>query len=206
MSSDPYVYPGTTVLKNIPEIRNQEILDRFEADRVGQRSLELIEHPLSGLFDIEHLQGIHRYLFQDVYEWAGVFRTVDIAKGNSYFAHVPYIESTLKDLFGELSEERHLRGLNQERFACRLAEILGTLNAVHAFREGNGRAQREFVRELAYKNSYWIDWNKVSREELYEASDASFMGGDSTLFEKLLKGAIEPINPDRFLPPDAGST
>ncbi len=89
MSSDPYVYPGTTVLKNIPGIRNQEILDRFEADRVAQRSLELIECPLSGLFDIDHLQGIHRYLFQDVYEWAGVFRTVDIAKGNSYFAHVP---------------------------------------------------------------------------------------------------------------------
>ena len=206
MSSDPYVYPGTTVLKNIPGIRNQEILDRFEADRVAQRSLELIECPLSGLFDIDHLQGIHRYLFQDVYEWAGVFRTVDIAKGNSYFAHVPYIESTLKDLFGELSEEGHLRGLNQERFASRLAEILGTLNAVHAFREGNGRAQREFVRELAYKNSYWIDWNKVSREELYQASDASFMRGDSTLFEKLLKCAIEPINPDRFLPPDARST
>ncbi len=102
--------------------------------------------------------------FQDVYEWAGVFRTVDIAKGNSYFAHVPYIESTLKVLFGELSEERHLRGLNQERFASRLAEILGTFNAVHAFREGNGRAQREFVRELAYKNSYWIDGNKVARE------------------------------------------
>jgi cell filamentation protein len=206
MSSDPYVYPGTTVLKNIPGIRNQEILDRFEADRVGQRSLELIERPLSGLFDIEHLQGIHRYLFQDVYEWAGDFRTVDIAKGNSYFAHVPYIESTLKGVFGELSDERHLRGLNQERFASRLAQILGTLNAVHAFREGNGRAQREFVRELAYKNSYWIDWNKVSREELYEASDASFMRGDNTLFEKLLKGAIEPINPDRFLPPDARST
>ncbi len=67
MSSDPYVYPGTTVLKNIPGIRNQEILDRFEADRVAQRSLELIECPLSGLFDIDHLQGIHRYLFQDVH-------------------------------------------------------------------------------------------------------------------------------------------
>ena len=77
---------------------------------------------------------------------------------------------------------------------------------MHAFREGNGRAQREFVRELAYKNSYWIDWNKVSREELYQASDASFMRGDSTLFEKLLKCVIEPINPDRFLPPDARST
>src|SRR5436190_4340342 len=146
MSSDPYVYPGTTVLKNIPGIRNQEILEHFEADRMGQRSLELIERPLSGLFDIEHLQGIHRYLFQDVYEWAGVFRTVDIAKGNSYFAHVPYIESTLKVLFGELSEERHLRGLNQERFASRLAEILGTFDAVHAFREERSENSSESSR------------------------------------------------------------
>jgi hypothetical protein len=68
---------------------------------------------------------------------------------------------------------------------------------VHGLREGNGRAQLEFVRELARKNSYWIDWNKVSREELYQASDASFMRGDSTLFEKLLKSGVEPINPDR---------
>src|SRR5207302_538468 len=99
MSSDPYVYPGTTILKNIPGIRNQKTLDRFEADRVGQRSLELIENPLSGLFDVVHLQRIHRYLFQDVYEWAGHFRTVDIAKGKSFFAHVPYIRSTLEGLF-----------------------------------------------------------------------------------------------------------
>ncbi len=73
MSSDPYVYPGTIVLKNIPGIRNQKTLDRFEADRVGQRSLELIEQPLSGSFDVDHLQRIHRYLFQDVYEWADAF-------------------------------------------------------------------------------------------------------------------------------------
>src|SRR5947199_226392 len=109
MSSDPYVYPGTTVLKNIPGIRNQEILDRFEADRVGQRSLELIERPLSGLFDIEHLQGIHRYLFQDVYEWAGDFRTVDIAKGNSYFDHVPYIEPIDPDKLPPPDARRTLR-------------------------------------------------------------------------------------------------
>lgn len=206
MSSDPYVYPGTTVLKNIPGIRNQEILDRFEADRVGQRSLELIERPLPGLFDIEHLQGIHRFLFQDVYAWAGEFRTVDIAKGNSYFAHVLYIESTLKGLFEKLSKEQHLRAVNQERLAGRVAEILGTLNAVHAFREGNGRTQREFVRELAHKNGYWIDWSKVAQEELYQASEASFMRADNTLFEKLLKPAIEPIDRDRFPPPGTRRT
>jgi len=193
MSSDPYVYPGTTVLKTIPGIRNQETLDRFEADRVGQRSLELIENPLSGLFDVVHLQRIHRYLFQDVYEWAGRFRTVDIAKGSSYFAHVPYIQSALENLFEKLSEEQHLRGVSQEAFAHHGAQILGTLNAVHPFREGNGRTQREFVRELAHKNSYWVDWSKVSREELYKASDVSFMRGENSLFEELLKKAIELI-------------
>ncbi|PYT67299.1 MAG: hypothetical protein E6K24_01555 [Gammaproteobacteria bacterium] len=84
MTSDPYVYPGTTILKNIPGIRNQKTLDRFEPGRVAQRSLELIEQTLSGFFDVDHLQRIHRYLFQDVYEWAGCFRTVDVAKGNSF--------------------------------------------------------------------------------------------------------------------------
>ena len=193
MSSDPYVYPGTTLLRNIPGIRSQKTLDRFEADRVGQRSLELIEHPLTGLFDMTHLQQIHRYLFQDVYEWAGCFRTVDIAKGNSFFAHVPYIRSTLEALFEKLSDEQHLRSVNQEVFAHRGAEILGTLNAVHPFREGNGRTQREFVRQLAHKNGYWVDWSKVSREELYKASDMSFMHGENELLEELIKKAIEPI-------------
>ena len=106
---------------------------------------------------------------------------------------MPYIQPTLESLFEKLSEEQHFRGLNQEAFAHRGAEILGTLNAVHPFREGNGRTQREFVRELAHKNGYWADWSKVSREELYEASDVSFMRGENTLFEGLLKEAIEPI-------------
>ena len=67
------------------------------------------------------------------------------------------------------------------------------MNAVHPFREGNGRTQREFLRMLAHKNGYWVDWSKVSREELYKASDASFMRGENTLFEELLKRAIEQI-------------
>jgi cell filamentation protein len=104
----------------------------------------------------------------------------------------------LKDLFEKLSEGQHLRGLNQEAFASQGAEILGSLNAVHPFREGNGRTQREFVRELAHKNGYWVDWNKVSREELYKASDVSFMRAENTLFEKLLKRAIEPIDRGSF--------
>ena len=130
---------------------------------------------------------------KNVYEWAGCFRTVDIAKANSYFAHVPYVQPALENLFEQLSEEQHLRSLNQEAFARRGAEILGTLNAVHPFREGNGRTQREFLRVLAHKNGYWVDWSKVSREELYKASDVSFMHGENELLEELIKKAIGPI-------------
>jgi cell filamentation protein len=106
---------------------------------------------------------------------------------------VPYIRSTLEGLFERLSEEQHLRGVSQEAVAHRGAEILGQLNAVHPFREGNGRTEREFVRELARKNGYWLDWSRVPREDLYEASDVSFMRGENTLFEELLKKAIETI-------------
>jgi fido (protein-threonine AMPylation protein) len=95
----------------------------------------------------------------------------------------------LEGLFEKLSNEQHLRGLDQEAFARRASDILGTLNAVHPFREGNGRAQREFVRELAHNNRYWVDWSKVSREELYKASDLSFMRGQNEPFEELLKKA-----------------
>ena len=87
-------------------------------------------------------------------------------------------------MFEKLSKRQHLRGLTQEAFAHTAAEILGTLNAVHPFREGNGRTQREFVRELAHKHSYWIDWSKISREELYKASEVSFMRGENLLFEE----------------------
>src|SRR6266566_3488480 len=72
---------------------------RLEGLEPSPKALEIWQRYIEGEVSIEHLQGIHRYLFQDVYEWAGDFRTVDIAKGNSYFAHVPYIESTLKGLF-----------------------------------------------------------------------------------------------------------
>ena len=134
-------------------------------------------------------------------------RTVDIAKGNSYFAHVPYIESTLKDLLEKLSKGQHLRSLNQGRFAGHVADILGTLNAVHAFREGNGKNPSENSSGSSHTRTViGLTGVRFRREELYQASDASFMRGDSTLFEKLLKGAIEPTKADRFPPPDSRST
>ena len=78
--SDTYVYPGTEVLRNKADIRDQEALDSFEADATAVRMLELIDNPVQGTFDLPHLCAIHRHLFKDVYDWAGEIRTVDISR------------------------------------------------------------------------------------------------------------------------------
>jgi cell filamentation protein len=77
---DPYVYPGTNVLRNLRDIRDPEEFSEVEGIATTRRITELARHPILGNFDTRHLQSIHRHIFQDVYQWAGEFRTVDIAK------------------------------------------------------------------------------------------------------------------------------
>jgi cell filamentation protein len=99
---DPYTDPATGVLRNRLSITDAALLDAAEAHFVAERSRELSRTPLEGGFDLAHLQAIHCYLFQDVYEWAGELRTIDIAKGGHLFAHHPYIESTPRRSSGSL--------------------------------------------------------------------------------------------------------
>ncbi len=154
---DPYVYPGTSILRNLRDIRDARRLEEFEAGRTAARLRQLQHRPIAGRFDIQHLQAIHRHIFQDVYEWAGEFRTVDIGKSGDLFALARHIGSSLRRTFEALSREQHLKGVSPERFCERGAFYLGELNAIHPFREGNGRAQREFVRELALYSGYTLD-------------------------------------------------
>lgn len=87
--ADPYCYEGTTVLRNIPAIRDQAALDAFETMSAAQRS----DEPLpAGRFSVRHYQALHHHLFQDVYSWAGKFRTVRISKGSSAFCYPQHIE------------------------------------------------------------------------------------------------------------------
>lgn len=67
-NSDPYLYPGTNVLKNLRGLIDPEQLERFEGRRTHQRIAELVDKPLSGRLDLAHLKAIHRYIFQEVYE------------------------------------------------------------------------------------------------------------------------------------------
>jgi cell filamentation protein len=184
---DPYVYPGTSLLRNLRDFRNAGVLSEFEAEATARRLRQLEHKPLSGAFDPRHLQAIHRHVFQDVYEWAGEFRVVSISKSGDPFAFPQHIASSLDKTCEELNREGHLAGSDLERFASRCAYYLGEINAIHPFREGNGRTQREFIRELALRNGLTIDWRQVSQEEMIEASWRSLRVDNAGLQQVLTK-------------------
>lgn len=183
--SDAYVYPGTEVLRNKADIRGQAALDAFEADVSAVRMLELINNPVQGVFDLKHLCAIHRYLFQDVYDWAGEIRTVDISRGASRFANFGLIESYLDPQLQGLAKENFLRGMEPDRFVARLAYYMGEINAAHPFREGNGRVQRLFCAQLAEQAGYFIDFETVDQTRMYEVMIASFNGNAKPLADLL---------------------
>jgi cell filamentation protein len=183
--SDTYVYPDTEVLRNKADIHDQAGLDAFEADATAVRMLELIESPITGVFDLRYLCAIHRYLFQDVYDWAGEVRTVDISRGASRFASFGLIEGYLAGQLQGLATEGFLRGCKPEVFVVRLAHYMGEINAAHPFREGNGRVQRLFCTLLADQAGYFIDFATIDQSKMYEVMIASFNGNNAPLVDLL---------------------
>jgi cell filamentation protein len=189
-SSDPYTYPGTEVLRNIPGIRDPQSLAAFEANATTVRLAELDAAPLKGRFDVAHLKAIHKYIFQDVYSWAGEFRTVNVSKGGSLFGAWAFVEPALDNVLLKLATEEYLNGADLNAFAQRAGFYLGEINAVHAFREGNGRAQREFIRELGIEAGFLLDWSRTGRQQLMAASRESFSTGDSSSLADVIRGVI----------------
>lgn len=186
---EKYCYPDSNVLKNKLGIRNPDAFSSAERKLSKLRALELEEHPLKGNFDLKHLQKIHRYLFQDLYSWAGKLRTADITKGNM-FCKVQFLQGQADELFDTLRGENYLRGLSREALARRLAFYFSEINALHPFRDGNGRAQREFIRELALYNGHKLLFAGVSEEQMLGASFGTFLRSYEKmerLFAKCLK-------------------
>lgn len=189
---DNYSYPDSDVLKNKFDIREQSKLDRLEEEFVSLRSFELSEKPVALPYSIKTLQYIHKKLFEDIYEWAGEFRTIDLTKGTSRFANITHIEKSLDKIFKDLSEDNFLQDLSKNDFAKKAAYYMGEINAVHPFREGNGRAQREFINQLAYNAGYYISWNKISPKNILDATIDSFKS-DCLALEKLILKNLEDL-------------
>ena len=174
---DPYYFSDADVLRNNADIRDSAQLAQFEYRKTAERSLELAEQPVQGSFDLKHLQAIHKHLFQDVYDWAGELRTVNISKGSSHFARVEQLESYANStVFKNLAKDNFLQGMEKDRFVERLADHYGEINALHPFREGNGRSTRQFIEQLAQHAGYELDYTKVDRQRWNDAARESFNG------------------------------
>ena len=186
-ADDTYCYPGTDVLRNKAEITDAEDLDAYEGELSTLRSIEILENPIAGQFDLAHLQRIHLSLFQDVYDWAGKIRTVDISRGNSRFANVRFIESAANEIFNKLARENWLKGLDAVALSKRLAHYLSEINALHPFREGNGRVQRIFISQLSQSAGYQLDYSDLEQEQIYRAMEVAFNGDESLLANLILE-------------------
>jgi cell filamentation protein len=189
--TDPYVDPTSRVLVNLLGLKSAAELERSEAQYAAVGMAELDLRRLPGDYDVAHLKAFHRHLFGDVYPWAGDFRTVNIARTAS-FGDWRHIRTYLDRVFADLDAEDHLRGLALDDLAPRLAHYLGEVNAAHPFREGNGRTQRAFFRQLARDAGWSLRWSVFTAEQNTAASEAS-LHGDNRKLEALLRNALTPL-------------
>lgn len=168
-----YCYPNSKVLKNKLNLTNEDELWQAERDISAIRIAELKMDPIVGGFDLVYLQAIHKAIFFDIYPWAGQLRTVNIAKGNP-FCNSRFLQDYSNEVFGQLKKENFLLDTPAEEIPERLSYYLSEINSIHPFREGNGRAQRVFIEQLAQSVGYHVDFSQVTAEEMIEASKCAF--------------------------------
>ena len=166
-----YCYPDSNVLKNKLNITNAEDLAVAEREITSIKLAYAKQNIIEGDFDFSHLRKIHKFLFEDIYEWAGEYRHVNISKGNQ-FCLCQNLEAYADTIFACLKKDNYLK--NCDNVPERLAYYLSEINVLHPFREGNGRAQRLFIEYLALNSCYRVDFSSVSPEEMIVASAEAF--------------------------------
>ncbi len=184
-----YCYKDSDVLVNKFDIHDNKKLEEIERKIVLAKLYELRQNHQIGNFDVAHFVGIHKFLFEDIYPFAGLFRNENIAKGNFSFAEWEYIEDQLKKLLDQLKEEIYLQNLDRDTFIKRLSYYMAELNVLHPFREGNGRTIREFIRQLAYKNGYVLNLKNINPKEMLHACIRSVV--DTTQLENIISECLE---------------
>jgi cell filamentation protein len=189
-AEDPYLDPGSKVLLNKLGVVDAVLLRQVEAEATFLRDAQLKAVTLPGRFDLAHLRAFHRHLFGDVYPWAGEVRRVDLTR-TATFAHWEHIESYADDVFKRLRAEHHLSTADVEGFLDRFTYFYAEVNALHPFREGNGRAQRAFFRQLALHAGRRVDFGLLDPAEYNDACRVSMTGSTDPL-RRLFAAALVP--------------
>lgn len=187
-----YCYPNSYTLRNKLNIRDDKILLEAERNITALRILELKQNAPKGKLDFKYLCRLHRYIFGDIYSWAGKIRSVDISKGNM-FCKSEFIIENADVVFYQLEADNYLRNTEEAEIPVKLAYYLSEINAIHPFREGNGRVQRAYIEILASRVGYEVDFSDVRQDEMVRASSEAFRK-EYTLMNELFLKITKPID------------
>ena len=165
-----YCYPGTNVLKNKLNIKDNKLLKTAEEEITLIKQMELLKNPIKGNFSKSHLMNIHRFIFEDIYPFAGKIRREQISKADTMFYPPDLIDRELDKVFGKIKEKNMLKESDEEKVFDNLAYVMAELNIIHPFREGNGRSVREFIRLMAKRVGCDLNWGNIDKEKLLESS------------------------------------
>lgn len=191
---DPYVDPLTGVLRNRLGITDRDELRAAEADITAAAlfALEASSCRGEGHFDFGHLRSLHVQIFNEIYTWAGKPRTVDIAK-SSRFCPVQNINPFAESIFRDLAADNYLVGLDRIDLVKGVAALYGQINALHPFREGNGRTQRAFLTQLGRLGGWRIRWSDLDAFTNIDASRRSLETGDDFALQEMIDVLLDEV-------------
>lgn len=180
-----YTDPNTGLLRNLLDINDSDVLLFVESGAVTKRLQELYENPIK-IKGVDSLFEIHRYLFQDIYVWAGKKRKVEISKDGKQFFPISHFDNAFRYINQLISEFQKIPNNNKSLIAEKLAEILDNINYLHPFREGNGRAQREFLRTLALEKEIQLNLNPPDNKSVYDQYMQGTINSDIEMLSRLI--------------------
>lgn len=187
-----YCYPPDfTTLRNKFNIRNNHELQYEERRIVAQRTNETLP---TGNFDLNHLRAIHLHLFQDIYDWAGKLRQINISK-NSFFMPYNRLELGMSDVHNRLIDKNFFQNLSILEFAKNAAIIIGDINHIHPFREGNGRTQFQYLKQLSEQAGHRLNLQYFEKDTWIDASiqsnNTSYSTMNKCIYNALQKSKIK---------------
>lgn len=193
---DPYLDPETGILRNKVGAKDKVALVKIEGDLVSARVIQLLDNPPRATGDLGEWQAIHRFIFQDIFMWAGELRVIDMKKDRpdaEFFLPKGMIERAAAFAANELNADNNLRGMARDRFVERLAYHYDGFNYIHPFREGNGRTQRIFWNRIARDAGWLLDWRPVHGIVNDEASRAGYEDNDLQPLREMFDQIVTPL-------------
>ena len=183
-------YEGTTCLINKFDIKDENILKDLETTVTFGKITEYSLNPLFNTFDVNHYKAIHNYLFEDIYDWTGEYRTVDMSKKGTSFAKAENINELMDKCFARLQSNNCFQDLSFDDYVDSIVDFYCITNMIHPFREGNGRTQRLFLTQLINLNNYSIDFSEIYTDELMIATIQA-ANGVTDYLKDIFKNAIK---------------